>query len=224
MDILTFLTEIAKVVGTSGIVAYFVNRRAKKSDNLTIAENKAAAEIVVKKVGGKVDSLHEGIKGSMGELMEVSNKVVREIEQTDDMIETNNHFNEDIYVYVIDDNSDDLVMIKRAFDRVKTILYKLYTDENLLVEKLPDGVHVYIIDNLLRGSGKSGLDILRIILNKNKRNFTIAYVGSDDEQLKGKYEDAGVNRFIVKSIPVEKSLKELVKCVLEGIELVSSRR
>lgn len=221
MDILSFVIEIVKVVIGPVCTIFYVKRRAKLSDAITITENQTSAEKVVEHIGDKVENLQKGINGRMGELLEVSNKANRAIgfkEGTEDREKR------EIYVYVIDDNSDDLVLIKKAFDKVGNISYKLYTNENLFKEKIPFDSHVYILDHSLEGTGETGVDILNIIKSKNTMNFAIAYTGSTNDNIRKQYEDAGVDRFIVKDDHIDVSLKLLVKYVLEGMELVALRR
>ena len=225
MDALSFIIEISKIVGSSGIVVFFMNRRAKKSDRITIRENKTAADRVVANVGDKVESLHKGINGRMNELLQVTNKASRLKGHQEGMAEAAGEISDSVIsVYVIDDDSDDLFFVQQAFDKEEKITYVLSTNLEIFKENLPIDPNVYVIDNKFIGSGERGIDILRLIIKKNKNNFSIAYTASDDEKTRNEYDDAGVDRFVYKNNNSEKSLKTLVQYVLEGVELVAARK
>lgn len=120
--------------------------------------------------------------------------------------------NKDVCVLVLDDNPDDLEAIEKIVKSTGKKYY-IYSNEDLFLKELTDGVNVHIIDHFLQN--KSGLDIFREIKERNEDNFVIAYTGAEDGKTIIEYLNAGVNKFVDKNN--QDRLKLLTKYLNEGI-------
>ncbi len=119
-----------------------------------------------------------------------------------------------IGVIVMDDDPDQLEIIRIAIERTGHTNYELYLSDKLLVEHLTNKIHVYIIDHKITG-GRTGLEVLRLIKRENKSSFVIAYTGySSDPKLIIDYMNAGCQRWVRK----DADLSVLEYCINEGLE------
>lgn len=121
----------------------------------------------------------------------------------------------DVKIFVLDDDEDDLSFIEKIVQRTGN-KYEMFNVWEELVNKVPDGKNVFIIDHFLVGA--DGLRILEKLKEKNDGNFVISFTGSQSDKVISDYIIAGVDRFVYKNNPDWEKMLE--KAINDGIVVV----
>lgn len=117
-----------------------------------------------------------------------------------------------IATFFLDDNKDDLGLMKAAIDKAGIKNYHLHTDEDEFLSGLTDDLHVCVVDHGL--TKRTGLDILDEVKAKNEGSFFIAYTVADRSDIIIDYLNGGADRFVDKNKP--NSLELLTRYLKEG--------
>ncbi len=119
-----------------------------------------------------------------------------------------------IATFVLDDDPDVLDAVGEAIKRTGLINYKLFTNWGKFVDGLTEDIHVVVIDHLL--TEKTGLDILKIIKQKNDNSFVIVYTGYTKEDTIIDYMNNNANRWVKKSDP--RHMELLIEYIQQGLQ------
>jgi DNA-binding NtrC family response regulator len=118
-----------------------------------------------------------------------------------------------IAVLILDDDKNDLEFIGNALRQNGIINYHLFTSDQDFMAKLTENMHILVLDHNLKGP--TGLDVMKMAMDRNPNVFVIAISGVDNAQLVIDYYDNGCRGFILKSRP--DYLEKLVQYVKKGI-------
>lgn len=103
-------------------------------------------------------------------------EIKREVQKVIQKVENQTR---EIFILVLDDNEDDLFLVKRLLDKMgeKGEFFRKIDD---LLARVPDESHIYIIDYYLVGMYGTYIEIE--VKKRNKDNFVIRFTGMDDEE------------------------------------------
>ena len=128
-----------------------------------------------------------------------------------------------IGILAIDDDPDALDEIKRAIqatEAAKNTEYKLFMAEDELINDLSEDIHLYIVDHFL--TNRTGLDVLKLIKNKNPGSYVIGYSGIKDGDVLIKYIKAKIDDWVDKS-KFDGRFNDLVKAIDDGMDIAKAR-
>ena len=103
-----------------------------------------------------------------------------------------------IITYVLDDDFDDLALLKEPLEKVCGCDLELYTDAAKFIEAIELGGHICIIDHQLTASA-DGIEIGKKVLEKNEDAFLILFSGSAREEVWQRAMNAGFQRGVNKN-------------------------
>jgi FixJ family two-component response regulator len=103
-----------------------------------------------------------------------------------------------IITYVLDDDIDELELLKPHLEKVCGCDLKLFTDEREFISAIETGVHICIIDHQL-SARIDGIDVGRKVLQKNNLLFLILYSGSASPKVWQEATNAGFRRLVDKN-------------------------
>jgi DNA-binding NtrC family response regulator len=125
-----------------------------------------------------------------------------------------------IAIFAIDDDENMLTSLEAYFRRYNIVNYKTYSDPDLLLKELHQGVQICIIDHDLRNENYNGLTLMKEIMNQNPYCRCIVMSGYDDINLIISYTNADVFKYLRKA---EKDFAEnLISYIKEAIEKISA--
>lgn len=115
-----------------------------------------------------------------------------------------------ILTHLLDDDHDFITLVEKVLDKHPEIEYKVYSDVNVFISSIKEDKNISIIDYDLK-SDINGLQLSKIILEKNPLSYVIMLSSqSDIEVVTEFYENDGF-RYINKSSP--NSLSKLVETI-----------
>lgn len=83
-----------------------------------------------------------------------------------------------VVIFVLDDNEDELLLIKRIIDEMG-LKCELFDEEQKLLKRMPMTANIYIIDHYLREM--YGWDVVNEVQHKNRNNVIIIYSGIENK-------------------------------------------
>lgn len=86
-----------------------------------------------------------------------------------------------IITYVLDDDKDELELLKPRLEKVCDCNFQMYTDVKEFIQAIEQGCHIAIIDFRLN-AGIDGIDVGRMVLQKNPLCYLILFTGEDSRQ------------------------------------------
>lgn len=106
--------------------------------------------------------------------------------------------NVNIFSFVLEDDIDDLNLIKELLQLHGITNYKLFQNENDLYKHLTGDISVCILDHYLMG-GATGLDVCRKIKEKSVDSYIIVMTGQYDRKVVIDYLNIGADKYIDKN-------------------------
>ncbi len=106
-------------------------------------------------------------------------------------------FRKHIPILILDDNRDLLDLVELEFKRQGIVNFMVFFDEDEFIAALGENPCVCIIDHYL--SKRTGLDILKIVREKNEYSFFIALSDLSDVDIRTQYLNNDCNRWVEKS-------------------------
>ncbi len=124
-----------------------------------------------------------------------------------------------IATYILDDDQDILDIVEEMISKLGITNYKLFTDEQLFLDGLTEEIHVVIVDHFLNES--TGLDIVKMIKDKNEDSYVIVYSGMRDHENIIKYINSGVDGWVDKNAPDH--LNDLCTYLKQGLKTAKKK-
>jgi len=101
-------------------------------------------------------------------------------------------------ILVLDDNIDDLELIGHHFKKNGIVDYKLFTNERLFLKEIDEEVIIVIIDHQI-GSVKTGLSVMKDVIEKNPVCYPIVVSGNSDPHIIMEYLNSDAFRYVLKN-------------------------
>jgi FixJ family two-component response regulator len=122
-----------------------------------------------------------------------------------------------IITYVLDDDIDELLLLKEPLQKVCGCDLEMFTDPGDFINAIDQGVHIAIIDFKL-SAGVDGIEIGRQVLQKNKLAFLILFSGLNDSRVWQRATNVGFRGLVYKNdFDCYKQVSEMVSAQLDGI-------
>jgi FixJ family two-component response regulator len=125
-----------------------------------------------------------------------------------------------IITYVLDDDREDLLLIDLQLKQIPGCHYSLHHSVEEFITAIEQGAHIAIIDYQLNGS-VDGVEVGRMVLQKNKLCFLIMLSGSDDKRSVIRAMNAGFSYYIDKNDPLY--LRGIGQVVEQQLSLIKMR-
>lgn len=101
-------------------------------------------------------------------------------------------------ILVLDDNEDDLALIGHHFKKHGIVDFKLFNNPEPFLQEINEEVIIVIIDHYL-SSIKTGLDVMKEVVDMNPVCYPIVVSGSNDPNIILDYCNNDVFRYVLKS-------------------------
>lgn len=204
------ITNVGLIV-TALISKWDRKKISEKVDNVTTDVVHVKNTLV--KVKEQTDGIKDQLVDTAGRLGEAIGKAKGREELSQEIAKT------DPFIIMLDDDEDDLGLIKRLINKIGIEKFLPFADEDLFLEQLTKDVNVYIIDHKL--PKRNGLNISQSILSANENNFIIISTGSS-LGIADIYLNSGVDNIIFKT---DKNFEaNLEKYIREGLKKVALRK
>lgn len=118
-----------------------------------------------------------------------------------------------IAIFILDDDKEALEMIEETIREEGITNYRLFRHEDDFEKELNDEIHVCVVDHRLHL--KSGLDVVKLIKERNKDSFVIIYTGHKNPDTIIKYWQSGADEWIDKGDGGH--LEQLAKYIRKGL-------
>lgn len=106
--------------------------------------------------------------------------------------------NVNIFSFVLEDDVDDMELIKELLQAHGIKNYKLFQQENDLYKHLTGDISVCILDHRLRG-GVTGLDVCKKIRELSHDSYIIIMTAQQDRKVVIDYLNIGADKYIDKN-------------------------
>lgn len=121
-----------------------------------------------------------------------------------------------VVTFVLDDQQFVLNLIKKAFDEYGIDNYLTYTNTDDFLSHFGSHVNIAVIDHYL-GGDLTGLDILKMCMQKNQDCYVIMMSGTAEESVLIAAMELGCRHFIKKE---NNYAAEVARCVKKGTEKI----
>lgn len=125
-----------------------------------------------------------------------------------------------ILIFVLDDQKQELDLIKRSFDKNGITNYNLYDSSEVFLNEFNEDVHLTIVDYLLV-SGESGMDVVKKINRINPLCHNIIVSGYANADTVIEFFRNGVSDFVSKNN--EDYLDDMVEAVKRALPSIQRR-
>lgn len=102
-----------------------------------------------------------------------------------------------VKVFIVDDDPTFIKLLEYELDKAKLQPYETYTSGEACLENLNHNPKLVLLDFTL--GGLNGLDVLRVIKERNPKTEVVMLTGIDDEAVKQKCLDEGASDYINKN-------------------------
>lgn len=126
-----------------------------------------------------------------------------------------------IVTYVLDDDLDELEILKFHLEEVCGVHLEFFTDITDFINGIQHGMHIGIIDHRLNAS-VDGIEVGRMVLQKNPTMFLILYSGSNDKKVWQRATNSGFSGLIDKNDP--HSILQIADMVAEQKEIIREKK
>jgi FixJ family two-component response regulator len=124
-----------------------------------------------------------------------------------------------IITYVLDDDLEELELLEPFLNRVCDCDFQLYTDVNDFIHAIEQGCHIAIIDFYLN-TKVDGIEVGRMVLEKNPLCYLILFSGYDDKKTLIKAMNTGFKYFVDKNHPnAYQQVADVVAVQIPGIKM-----
>lgn len=127
----------------------------------------------------------------------------------------------DIFTYILEDEDETLEMIMDLVSELGIKNVRTFNEPDEFVNNLTSNISVAIIDHRLP-NGKTGLDIIKDVKNKNKYSYVIIMTGNEDPRVIIQYIKGGANDYVLKGTDMS-YLKELKESLKSGLVEAKNR-
>ena len=103
-----------------------------------------------------------------------------------------------IMTHALDDSPVILKLIEKAFENAGINQYRLFAKEQEFIDAINEDVHIAVIDYML-GGPLTGLDVLRILIDKNPRCYVIIMSGQEEKKVVVDFLNAGAWKYVDKT-------------------------
>ncbi len=125
-----------------------------------------------------------------------------------------------ILSFVLDDDQEELDLIKEMLDKHEMTNYTLFTDPDKFMNNITADIHICIIDHFLP-RGKTGLDLCKEIKRVSKDSFVTIITGQTSKDVIIDYLNNCADKYVDKS--EDCYLDKLRKFMIEGMEYAQRR-
>lgn len=101
-------------------------------------------------------------------------------------------------ILVLDDNIDDLELIGQHFKKNGIVDFKLFESDKEFLKEINEEVVVVIIDHQI-GSLKTGLTVMKDVIEKNPVCYPIVVSGNDNPRIIMEYLNSDAFRYVLKN-------------------------
>lgn len=101
-------------------------------------------------------------------------------------------------ILILDDNIDDLELIGHHFKKNGITNFKLFSDDRLFLNEVNEEVIIVIIDHQI-GSLKTGLNVMKDVIDINPVCYPIVVSGNDDPHIIMEYLNSDAFRYVLKN-------------------------
>lgn len=101
-------------------------------------------------------------------------------------------------ILVLDDNIDDLELIGHHFKKNGIVDFKLFDNDKEFLKEINEEVVVVIIDHQI-GSLKTGLTVMKDVIEKNPVCYPIVVSGNDNPRIIMEYLNSDAFRYVLKN-------------------------
>lgn len=189
--------SVAYINNLGGIATYMSNRKKNSTEKKRLLKDKQEPE-------SNKQEIESDLIPDQKEEMEIQPQ-----------IEENKNNDEELKVYILDDNVDDIEFVVRVVKKMGE-RYEQFSDKEKHLARIPNTPNIHIIDHYLRMG--YGWEILVELKRRNKRNFVILYSGTQDKKTVSGYEPYKIDRVIYKDDPDRMILLE--NAIREGLNLI----
>lgn len=110
-------------------------------------------------------------------------------------------FGVNILTYVLDDEKAIIKSIKGLFEADAVKNYKLFDNPELFLKEPLEQVHICVLDHILKGYDRTGLEIMIEVLKRNPACYVIAISAQMRMDVVIQYINHGVYKYISKLDP-----------------------
>lgn len=101
-------------------------------------------------------------------------------------------------ILVLDDNIDDLELIGHHFRKNGIVDFKLFDNDKEFLKEINEEVIIVIIDHQI-GSLKTGLNVMKDVIDINPVCYPIVVSGNDDPHIIMEYLNSDAFRYVLKN-------------------------
>lgn len=106
-----------------------------------------------------------------------------------------------IMTYVLDDQEMVLQLIGQAFKKAGITDYRLFSNENEFLEGINDNVHIAVVDYLMDSKEITGIEICKLLLERNPRCYVIIMSGQGSIEVVIDMMNSGAKKYVPKWRP-----------------------
>jgi response regulator RpfG family c-di-GMP phosphodiesterase len=118
-----------------------------------------------------------------------------------------------VLVYLLDDDPDEILLLREGLDRVCGNDLRAYTDIDGFLKAIEEGVHLAIIDHNL-SAGIDGIEVGRRVLQTNEHCALMLASGTQDPRVLREATNSGFSWLLDKN---DRSYYEQVAAIVEAL-------